>query len=59
MTKKILNKRKYICVDKSGYPVEGKIGKPIKTFIRKLLLTRKIKKIVDVERDQGITISYK
>ncbi len=37
-----MKKFKYICLDKNGFPVEGIIGKPFITFLRKLFLTRKI-----------------
>ena len=39
-----MKKNKFICLDKQGFPVEGFIGKPIVSFIRKLLLTRRIVK---------------
>jgi len=45
---------KYFFCDKNGYPVEGIIGHPIKSFIRKLLLTRKIVKgYIKVGMDLG------
>ena len=37
-----LKRNKLVFVDKNNFPVEGIIGKPIKTFIRILFLTRKI-----------------
>ena len=49
---------KYICVEKNGFPVEGIMNKPIKTIIRRLLLTRKIRKVKDVERDKNIKIHF-
>lgn len=50
--------KKYICVSKDGFPVEGIIGRPIKTFIRKLLLTRRIRKVEDVEKEKGIKLLF-
>ena len=35
-------KEKLLFLGKDGFPVEGIIGKPIKTFIRRLILTRKL-----------------
>ena len=37
-------RNKFVFIGKDGWPVEGIIGKPIKTFIRRLFLTKKIMK---------------
>jgi hypothetical protein len=50
--------KKYICVDKTGFPVEEIIGRPIITFLRRLIYTRKIRKTIDVERDKNIKILF-
>jgi len=50
---------KIICIGKDGYPVEGFIGKPIQTFIRRLILTRKFERYTKTEKRLGIKIKFK
>lgn len=33
---------KILCIDSTGWPIERIINKPLKTWLRRLLLTRKI-----------------
>ena len=49
---------KILCIGKDGYPVEGIIGKPITTFIRILLLTRKFELTKNTEKRLGIKMSF-
>ena len=54
----INNKNRLIFVAKDGWPVEGFIGKPVKTFIRRLFLTRKIKRYKNWLKDGGCEIAF-
>lgn len=49
---------KLIFIGKDGYPVEGFIGKPFKTFIRRLFLTRKIQRYSTWLKDGGFKINF-
>ena len=49
---------KIMCIGKDGYPVEGFIGKPIKTFIRRLFLTRKLERLSKTEKRLNIKIKF-
>ena len=49
---------KLVFVDKNGYPVEGIIGKPITTFLRRLIHTRKICRYSTWLKNGGCRISF-
>jgi len=49
---------KLVFIAKDGYPVEGFVGKPIKTWIRRILLTRKIMRYKDWLKETGIKIEF-
>ena len=51
-------KNKLIFIGKDGWPIEGFIGKPIKTFIRRLFLTRKITRYKTWLKRGGCEISF-
>jgi len=50
--------KKYLCIGEDGFPVEGIIGRPIKTFIRRLLLTRRFEKTDNWERRTGLKMRF-
>ena len=50
-------KNKWVCVDKFGYPVEGIVGRPFITFLRRLIHTRKITTKETWEKQTGIKLS--
>ena len=52
------NLNKLVCIGKDTYPVEGFIGKPIKTFVRRLLLTKKIVKYKTWLKNGGCEIRF-
>ncbi len=52
------NMTKILCVGKDGWPIEGFIGKPIKTFIRRLFLTCKFEMVDNVEKRLGIKMKF-
>ena len=47
-----------VFVGRDGFPVEGFIGKPIKTFIRRLFLTKKVMKYQDWLENGGCKIQF-
>ena len=49
---------KLVYVGKDGFPVEGFIGKPIKTFVRRLLLTKKIMRYKTWLKKGGYIIDF-
>jgi len=49
---------KVLCIAKDGYPVEGIIKKPFKTFVRKLILTRKFELTKNTEKRLNIKMSF-
>ena len=52
------NKDRLIFIGKDTWPVAGIIGKPIKTFIRRLILTRRIMRYKNWLKETGIKIEF-
>ena len=52
-------KNKILYIGKDGFPVEGIVGKPIKTFIRRLFLTRRFERTKNTEKRLGIKMNFK
>lgn len=49
---------KILYIGKDGWPVEGFIGKPIKTFFRRLFLTRKMMRYKTWLKNGGCKINF-
>ena len=59
LTNKTMNREnKLVYVGKDGFPVEGFIGKPIKTFVRRLLLTKKVMRYKTWLKKGGCKINF-
>ena len=60
--RKIVPEMKYynrlICIGKDKWPIEGYIGKPFKTFFRRLILTRRIITYRQWLKEGGCTIKF-
>jgi len=49
---------KYVHVGADGWPVEGFIGKPFKTWLRRFILTKKVVRYDEWLRDGGCKIDF-
>lgn len=53
-----LNRYRWVFVGSDGWPVEGIIGRPLKTFLRRLFLTRKMERYHKWLKRTGTRIDF-